>query len=102
MLAFRIFDDSGFSKKLRAVPEDDEGIDIEFLKKEISKSEDKAQQEGNNTPVSRTPLFDHLVAHLRALSRSIVRFLQQPIPIYTTSPVPLTFRLMTTLYGAPH
>ena len=51
MLAFRIFDDSGFSKKLRAVPEDDEGIDIDFLKREIKKSEEKAVSDGNNKPV---------------------------------------------------
>jgi DNA-binding transcriptional MocR family regulator len=51
MLAFRIFDDSGFSKKLRAVPEDDEGIDIEFLKREIRKSEDAAKHEGIDRPV---------------------------------------------------
>lgn len=52
MLAFRIFDDSGFSKKLRAIPEDDEGIDIEYLKQEIKKSEDKAVADGNDAPVS--------------------------------------------------
>ncbi|ORY13863.1 pyridoxal phosphate-dependent transferase [Clohesyomyces aquaticus] len=51
MLAFRIFDDSGFHKKLRAVPEDDEGIDIEFLRKEIKKSEDKAIADGNDAPL---------------------------------------------------
>lgn len=51
MLAFRIFDDSGFHQKLRAVPEDDEGIDIGYLKKEIRKSEDKAKADGNNAPV---------------------------------------------------
>ncbi|KAF2469871.1 PLP-dependent transferase [Lindgomyces ingoldianus] len=50
MLAFRIFDDSGFHQKLRAVPEDEEGINIEFLKKEIRKSEDKASADGNNAP----------------------------------------------------
>ncbi|KAF2011114.1 PLP-dependent transferase [Aaosphaeria arxii CBS 175.79] len=51
MLAFRIFDDSGFSTKLRAVPEDEEGIDLEFLKREIQKSEEKAEAEGNNRPI---------------------------------------------------
>jgi ABC-type uncharacterized transport system auxiliary subunit len=54
MLAFRIFEDSGFSKKLRAVPEDEEGIDIDYLKREIKKSEEKARNEGNNAPVCVT------------------------------------------------
>ncbi|KAF2266469.1 PLP-dependent transferase [Lojkania enalia] len=49
-LAFRIFDDSGFHHKLRAVPEDDEGIDIEFLKRNIKESEDKAKSDGNDSP----------------------------------------------------
>lgn len=52
MLAFRIFEDAGFHRKLRAVPEDDEGINIDFLRREIGKSEDKARSDGNNVPVS--------------------------------------------------
>lgn len=52
MLAFRIFEDAGFHKKLRAVPEDSEGIDMEFLRIQIKKSEDKAVLEKNNEPVS--------------------------------------------------
>jgi len=51
MLVYRIFDDSGFQKKLRAVPEDGQGINIEYLRKEIRKSEEKAEKEGNNEPV---------------------------------------------------
>ncbi|KAK8244776.1 pyridoxal phosphate-dependent transferase [Phyllosticta capitalensis] len=39
MLAFRIFEDAGFHGKLRSVPEDDEGIDVEFLRREIQKTE---------------------------------------------------------------
>lgn len=54
MLAFRIFDDSGFAKKLRAVPEDEEGIDIEFLKREIRKSEERAVAEGNDKPLFKS------------------------------------------------
>lgn len=34
-LACRIFEDAGFRGRLRAVPEDDEGIDIEFLQREL-------------------------------------------------------------------
>ena len=52
MLAFRIFEDAGFHKKLRAVPEDEEGIDMDFLRSQIRKSEDKAKAESNNEPVS--------------------------------------------------
>jgi len=51
MLSFRIFEDAGFHKKLRAIPEDDEGIDIEFLTREIEKSEDGARSDGNDKPV---------------------------------------------------
>jgi DNA-binding transcriptional MocR family regulator len=43
-LSFRIFEDAGFSGKMRAVPEDGEGLDIAFLEREIKKSED-AQNE---------------------------------------------------------
>lgn len=63
MLAFRIFDDSGFSKKLRSVPEDEEGIDIEILRREIRKSEQRAAKEENNAPVS---FFLH-VLHFRPM-----------------------------------
>ena len=51
-LAFRMFQDNGFHEKLRAVPEDDEGIDIDFLRTELQKSEEKAAKENNYAPVS--------------------------------------------------
>jgi hypothetical protein len=51
MLSFRIFEDAGFHGTLRAVPEDDQGIDIEYLRREIKMSEDKAKADGNNEPV---------------------------------------------------
>ncbi|KAF2461925.1 pyridoxal phosphate-dependent transferase [Lineolata rhizophorae] len=50
MLAFRIFTDSGFGAKMRAVPEDEEGVDVGFLRKEIEKSEKRARDEGNSEP----------------------------------------------------
>ncbi|EME47489.1 hypothetical protein DOTSEDRAFT_41884 [Dothistroma septosporum NZE10] len=51
MLAFAVFEDAGFhGAKQRAVPEDEEGIDIEYLRNEIEKSEAKAKKQGNTTP----------------------------------------------------
>lgn len=47
-LSFPIFADAGFASKMRAVPEDGEGLDIAFLEREIKKSEQKAQEQGNN------------------------------------------------------
>lgn len=42
-LAFRIFEDAGFAGKMRAVPEDEEGLDIAYLRSELAKGEDHAQ-----------------------------------------------------------
>src|SRR5215469_3299125 len=64
MLLFRILGDAGLHHKLRAIPEDDEGIDIEYLRRELDKSEQKAKAEGNNHPVC---------AAIRLLSRSTLR-----------------------------
>lgn len=50
-LVSRIFDDSGFAEKLRAAPEDEEGVDIDYLEEEIRKSEDTAIKQGNSEPV---------------------------------------------------
>ena len=51
MLAFRVFEqDAGFCGKLRAVPEDEEGIDLEYLRKEMGKSERLAEEQGNREP----------------------------------------------------
>ena len=49
-LACRIFDDSGFATKLRAAPEDDEGINIDFLEQQLRISEGQAQRAGNLEP----------------------------------------------------
>lgn len=50
-LACRIFDDAGFAERLRGVPEDDEGIDLEFLERGLEQTEKKAIAEGNIEPV---------------------------------------------------
>ncbi|KAF2843815.1 PLP-dependent transferase [Patellaria atrata CBS 101060] len=66
MLVFRIFDDSGFTGKLRPVPEDEEGIDIEFLKRGLEKSEREAARDGNNEPKFKKPrawskIYRHII-----------------------------------------
>ena len=52
MLAFRIFQDSGFAGRLKAVPEDEEGVDLEFLRRGLRRSEDKIEDWGQSKPVS--------------------------------------------------
>ena len=65
-LACRIFDDSGFAGRLRAVPEDREGLDIDFLTKHIAKSEEIAKSEGNLEPKFKPPrpwrkIYKHII-----------------------------------------
>ena len=45
-LAFRIFEDAGFGGKMTAVPEDEEGVDVDFLRREMEKSERDGTGEG--------------------------------------------------------
>ena len=49
--ACRIFEDAGFAGRLRSVPEDAEGIDVDFLAREMQEADKKASIEGNNAPV---------------------------------------------------
>ena len=51
-LAFRVFEDAGFGVdgKMRAVPEDDEGLDLDFLGREMRVSEERARREGVRGP----------------------------------------------------
>ena len=46
-----IFEDSGFKGRLRSVPEDNEGIDIDFLRKGMQQSDREAAADGNVKPV---------------------------------------------------
>lgn len=50
-LACRIFEDSGFHGRLRSVPEDEEGVDIKYLRNALHQSEMEAQARGNIQPV---------------------------------------------------
>lgn len=42
MLSFRIFEDQGFAGRLKAVPEDEHGVDIAYLRSSLQKSDDAA------------------------------------------------------------
>lgn len=66
MLVFRIFEDAGFGAKMRAVPEDEEGIDMEYLRHEMDKSERQAQDQGNRAPRfkpgrERAKVYKHVI-----------------------------------------
>jgi DNA-binding transcriptional MocR family regulator len=50
-LACRIFEDSGFAGRLRSVPEDEGGINIDYLSEHIAQSEKEALADGNTDPV---------------------------------------------------
>ena len=50
-LACRIFEDAGFCGRLRSVPEDEEGINIQYLEKGLLTSEKEAASRHNDEPV---------------------------------------------------
>ncbi|MCJ1404544.1 hypothetical protein MMC11_007770 [Xylographa trunciseda] len=50
-LACRIFEDAGFTGRMKGVPEDDDGIDIEYLRKGLQQSERDAELNGNWKPI---------------------------------------------------
>lgn len=52
-LACRIFEDAGFAGRLRAVGEDDEGLDVNFLEREM----EKLNKDSRTEPVSHPSSF---------------------------------------------
>ncbi|KAL6240945.1 Valine--pyruvate aminotransferase [Rhinocladiella similis] len=53
-LACRIFNDSGFDGRLRAVPEDDEGIDLSYLERSLHQSDMQAEAMNSAYPRLKT------------------------------------------------
>ena len=65
-LACRIFADSGFDNRLRAVPEDEEGIDLAYLERNLQHSEEQALEQCNTAPRIKTPkswrkIYKHVI-----------------------------------------
>jgi DNA-binding transcriptional MocR family regulator len=65
-LACRIFTDSGFDNRLKGVPEDEEGIDLEYLEQGLQQSEQRALAENNTEPRIKTPkawrkIYKHVI-----------------------------------------
>ncbi|CAI6336357.1 unnamed protein product [Periconia digitata] len=61
MLAFRIFQDSALN--LRSVPEDEEGIDIEFLRQALKKSDESADHDNSRLKPDRpwSKIYRHII-----------------------------------------
>lgn len=53
-LAGRILDDAGFAGRVRGVPEDEGGVDLDFLETELREAESKAEEAHNTEPVPQT------------------------------------------------
>lgn len=65
-LACRIMDDSGFAGRLRGIPEDEGGIDLALLKRELEVAEVTAAAEGNYRPMYKPPrpwrkIYKHVI-----------------------------------------
>lgn len=73
MLAFRIFEDNGFAGKLRAVPEDDEGVDVNFLRRELLRNEKQIVSQGEPLTVSPNSFPLYLHVHHNPMSDCCVR-----------------------------
>ena len=67
-LACTIFQDAGFAGRLRGVPENENGIDIEFLRAALSKFEDKAGENGAYQKMKPADQYSKVFRHILYLT----------------------------------
>ncbi|KAI9042982.1 aminotransferase-like domain-containing protein [Aspergillus affinis] len=65
-LACRMMDDAGFTGRMRGVPEDESGVDLAYLRRELEAAEEKAEAEGNTEPTHKPPrpwgkIYKHII-----------------------------------------
>ena len=77
-LSFGIFEDAGFGNfgnrnKMAAVPEDEEGLDIDYLRRHMLQSEEEARKEGKNSPVRASYLMAMCFTRHRFFECAITR-----------------------------
>lgn len=67
-LACTIFQDTGFAGRLRGVPENEHGIDIEFLRKELANFEYEASQNGVYHEIKPSSQYGKIFRHILYLT----------------------------------
>lgn len=67
-LACKIFEDAGLGAKLRGVPENDHGIDLEFLGDALSKFDEEEKQNGSYGELKAPGQYQKIYKHLLYLT----------------------------------
>lgn len=67
-LACTIFQDAGLGAKLRGVPENEHGIDIEFLRDALAKFDEEERQNGSYTELKPPGQYEKIYKHLLYLT----------------------------------
>lgn len=103
-LACSIFEDAGFQGRLRAVPEDEDGIDVDILERKISALEKEEENERPDlkvylTPYLLSPLFSSTNLIIHSPSKTLAQIenttntsstSSQPVPTPPAKPSPST------------
>ncbi|EED17104.1 hypothetical protein TSTA_021610 [Talaromyces stipitatus ATCC 10500] len=66
-LAYRFFEDAGFQGRLVGVPEDDDGVDVEFLRaqmNEVDQEDTKSSADAEKCTFKNSPQYPKLYRHV--------------------------------------